>query len=119
MYGDGVVKNEKKAIELFKQASELNYPFAKLALGSCLFLGNGVEPDINEAEKWFVEAAKSNDPELIYTIGLIYLDNDFSDSFKKKGIEYLEKAANLGSEDAKQKLIEIGVSNAIKDMTTE
>ena len=107
--GDGVAKNEKKALELLKQASELDYPPAKLTLGGCYFWGRGGEINISEAEKLFMEAAKSNDPIILYKIGLNYLENDISDSFKQKGIDYLKKAANLGSEEAKMKLIELGV----------
>ena len=46
--GEGVAKNEEKAVELFKKAAELGENLAKSNLASLYMSGLGVEKNVNE-----------------------------------------------------------------------
>ena len=41
--GDGVGKNEVKAVELYRKAAEQGYAEAQYKLGKCYYCGDGVE----------------------------------------------------------------------------
>lgn len=57
--GDGVEKDEYKAVEWFHKAAILGNAAAQLNLGIAYERGMGAQLDLNEAIKWYEEAAKN------------------------------------------------------------
>ncbi len=56
--GEGVVEDEKIAVEYFRTAAENGHVGAAYMLGDCLLDGVGVERDRGEALEWLVTAAE-------------------------------------------------------------
>lgn len=52
-----VVRDEKKAAELYRQSAEAGYVTAQFALGECYEKGTGVKKNKNEAKAWYGKAA--------------------------------------------------------------
>lgn len=65
-YLKNVEEKKEKAIELFKLAAESDFPDAIYILGWCYLHGEGVEPDIELARKYFLEAAEKFKNALAY-----------------------------------------------------
>ena len=60
MYGNGVDKDYKTAIQLFTAAAEKELPEAEFNLGMAYYKGNGVRRNYEKAFEYFKEAAESN-----------------------------------------------------------
>lgn len=56
--GGILVKNEKKALELFRKAADLGNPAAQLVLAKRYASGSGLEKDKVEAYKWALLSSK-------------------------------------------------------------
>ena len=65
---------------------------AQFKLGECYKSGNGVEMDEEEADEWYLEAARQGHIEAQYMFGLSCSLNDEKDA----AIEWLRKAAEKG-----------------------
>ncbi|MBE6297706.1 MAG: hypothetical protein E7088_04315 [Bacteroidales bacterium] len=74
-------------------------------LGKCYFYGNGVDTDLAEAHKYFLESAKANNPEAQYVVYTLYYEGLGVEADTTKAIRWLERAANSGIDDA---MIELG-----------
>jgi TPR repeat protein len=59
--GQGVTKDEKKAVSLFQDGAEKGNPSCMFYYAMCLNGGVGVEKDPDAARGWFVKAAKGGD----------------------------------------------------------
>jgi TPR repeat protein len=55
--GEGVLKDETKAVECYRKAAEQGYVEAQYNLGQMYYDGRGVPRDVKEARKWFRLAA--------------------------------------------------------------
>lgn len=69
---------------------------AQFKLGECYKSGNGVEMDEEEADKWYLEAARQGHIEAQYMFGLRCSLNENEDV----AIEWLRKAAEQGHTEA-------------------
>ena len=72
--GQGVEKDEAKAVEWFRKAAEQGDARAQLNLGLCFQEGVGLEKDEAEAVKWFRKAADQGDPGAHISLGICYAD---------------------------------------------
>ena len=57
LYGNGVTKDEKKAVELFTEAAEQGLAIAQACLGNCYEFGKGITKDEKKAVEWYAKAA--------------------------------------------------------------
>lgn len=74
-------------------------------LGKCYFYGNGVDTDLSEAHKYFLQSAKGDHPEAQYIVYTLFYEGLGVEADTTKAIRWLERAANSGVEDA---MIELG-----------
>lgn len=71
-YGPDEVKDEKKAVEWFRQAALDGYATAQYRLAYCLMNGKGVEKNCEEAIHWYEKAAIQGENEAFLEIGDYY-----------------------------------------------
>ena len=57
LYGEGVTKDEMKAVDLLTKASQKGDAESQYLLGLCYGNGTGVTQDYKEAVKWYKKAA--------------------------------------------------------------
>jgi TPR repeat protein len=63
--GEGVPKDEAKAVEIFREGTLKNNALSMFLLAQCLERGVGVAPDANEARAWYMQAASRGNPPAI------------------------------------------------------
>ena len=95
--GDGVTRDLKKALELYKQAAEQGNAEAQYYLGRFYNWGHGVTKDWAEAVKWY---KKASDVDATYYLGMCYYNGDGVPKDEKLAHDYLRKAADNGNTDA-------------------
>lgn len=82
--GQGTTKNDAKALELFKQSADKDYPLANYLLGKTYVAGGlGVKPDANAAKNYLEKAAKQGIEEANVDLAALYLGENKNDSTKK------------------------------------
>ena len=91
--GRGVLKDSRKAAELFHQSAQGGYGRGCNAIGVCYRDGDGVEKDIEVAIRWFEAGAQLNTPACYRNIGYIYRDK----KQYAKALSYWQKGADLGN----------------------
>ena len=94
------VKDRKKAEELFVEGAKQNYSLSQIDLGD-MFLQDG---KLGKAEKWFLEAEKSNQLPVVlvaHVVGQVYLKN----GMEEKGEKQLRIAAELNHVPAQIRLV--------------
>ncbi len=72
--GKKIVKSGKTAVEWYKKVEEAGLPEAKYQLGICYTFGCGVGKDLEQAKKYFKEAAEKGVPRA--RIALVILEQD-------------------------------------------
>ena len=71
MEGDGVDKNEAKAVSLLEDCVILDDPFAMTVLAKCCALGRGIEHNAERAEALVSEAAEKGNDEARFLLQLV------------------------------------------------
>jgi TPR repeat protein len=66
--GSAVVRDDKRAAELFEKAAEAGHRRAQINLGTLYFRGQGVTRDLVQARAWLEKAASDNDPYALYAL---------------------------------------------------
>ena len=61
--GDGVEKDEKKALEYMRKAADAGNATAQYNMGIFYFQGQILKKDLDQAQKWMEKAARSGDPD--------------------------------------------------------
>jgi TPR repeat protein len=74
--GSGIGEDKEKAMELFKEAAEMDYPKALYDIGDCFYNGIVVEKNEDEALNYFQKAAKSGSREALERIHDILLSRE-------------------------------------------
>lgn len=113
-HGNGVNKDDLKALEYIKEAAKLNDERAQYELGIHYEKGILLKRDIDKAEYWLKLSARNGNSQgqLAYAILLTTGKGKGIEKLNKKEIEIalkeLKKAKNLGEEEAKNyiKLLE-------------
>ena len=105
--GEGVEKDEVKAVELFRKALEFNpdNPIAQFNLGLCYEKGRGVPASDDEAAKWFWKA-KDKFSEAKARYAIIRYNQNPGDRF---AIELLKEAAGDYNNTARKALDQLGI----------
>jgi TPR repeat protein len=91
--GRGVLKDSRKAAELFHQSAQGGYGRGCNAIGICYRDGDGVEKDIEVAIRWFEAGAQLNMAACYRNLGYIYKDKKQYD----KAFSYWQKGAEFGN----------------------
>lgn len=71
---NGQDKNVKKAYHLIKQSADMNYAYAKNAIGSFYLTGQIVDRDFAKAFRIYIKMANRLNPKAAYNLGKIYKD---------------------------------------------
>ena len=90
--GDGVEKNPVKAVELLREAAELEDAQAASSLGYMLMVGEGVPSDITGAERYLRTAAEARNTTAMCNLGVL-----LSDTVPDESISWFVRAADAGS----------------------
>lgn len=94
MHGQGVAKDEQKAMTYLQKAVEAGSDRAQLALGYFYLQGTGgVAKDTTKAVEFFTMAAKQGNRDAQYNVGLAYVRGEGVEKDMVKGYEWFEKAA--------------------------
>ena len=99
MHGDGVERNEEKALFWYLRAAEQEEPSALTNAGECYMHGIGAEKNIGKAIPLLSKACELDIPEAQSSLGVIYITGDGA-------VADPEKAVALFSRAAEQKLPE-------------
>ena len=95
----GIARGPEVAVKWFQLATHQNNPVAISRLAYCLYDGDGITQNKDEAAKlWYTLSKPTNDypkgnPAGQYGLGLVLTDKDYTGYNPKKGIKELHKAA--------------------------
>jgi len=70
--GQGTIRDEQKAAELYERAAERGSSAAQYALGTLYADGRGVQKDSRQAIAWYQKAAEQSVPEAASSLAYIY-----------------------------------------------
>ncbi len=106
----------QKALELFTQTANQGLPEAQWRLGSMYAKGQGVPQNAKQAEAWFQKAAQSflalaekGDRDAQYMLGLRYEMGEGVGMDMDQATYWYRKAESQGQQDARKRLVELGV----------
>ena len=102
--GDIIEGDEKKALELFLQASELGDHNADVFIGFIYSDGEIVDRDTKKAFEYFLKGAKFGNAEAQYNVGLCYEDGIGVIKDANEAYKWYVKAAEQEHEKAKEKI---------------
>lgn len=109
-----IKRDMDQAIHWYRKAAKLGDIEAMHHLGQCYEYGWGVEKNKSQAMEWYrkveEEAKEQGEPDSLYFIGSDYENGTGIREIvdKSKAIYWYQKAADLGDEDAKKRLRELG-----------
>lgn len=102
-YGQGVDIDSNKAFDLYLKSANLGDPQAQYKCGRLYQYTEN--PKLDLAAKWYHKAAKQSNVDAMLAIGDLYQNQNI-----KEMIYWYEQASQLGSTEAKNKLISIYVN---------
>ena len=107
-HGQGVVEDEKIAVDWLKKSAAQGHIEAKFELGNAFLLGHQAlkltsEPD-REAAIWYHEAAQAGHASAQYHLGLLFLAGNGVLQNREEAMAWFNKAAAQGHEEAKRSL---------------
>lgn len=96
-YGRGTEQNYPRAYFHFKCAAELGHGSAKDYLGDCYQSGYGTKVDINEAVRWYTDAAENHGiGSAAFSLGCLYYNGKLVAEDERKAVKYFLMAAQKG-----------------------
>jgi TPR repeat protein len=99
--GEGVPKDDTKAVEWFRKAAEAGNSDAMLNLGRSYYVGRGVPQDDTKAVEWFWKAAEAGNSDAMLGLGSLYALGDKVPRDDVKAIKLFKRAADEGNIYAK------------------
>lgn len=93
--GLGGQRDVGQATEYARKAADRGQKFAMTLLGWFYEAGIGVEPDVEEAERWYLKGMAAGDPEAYYFAAKLYL---YLNKFKE-GLDCVQRGVDVGSPD--------------------
>ena len=107
--GNGVPQDYKKAVEWYRKSARQGNASAQNNLGNCYYKGNGVPQDYKEAVIWYQKSAEQGFSSAQYNLGICYEKGRGVDSKNvSEAKKWYKKAGLQGSENAKQRLKNLG-----------
>lgn len=98
--GEGVNKDDVKALEYYTLSAEGGYADAQLMVSNSYSTGKIVTQDFTASYRWCLKAAKNNLPQAQYLVGRMYMDGRGTSTNVPEGTEWLTRAAKNGIPDA-------------------
>lgn len=103
--GKGVAENEKKAVDLLTRSAQQGNVIAMYQLGNAFTFGNDTprlvaDADI-EAATWYYKAAKLDNADAQYSLGLLFMAGKGLVKSEKEATYWMQQAAKNGHKDAK------------------
>lgn len=95
--GEGVPKDDAKAMELYQKAAAQGHAKAQYGLGWVYSYGLGVSKDAAKAVEWYQKAAAQGNASAQYSLGLMYADGEGVPKDVAKAVEWFQKAAQSDS----------------------
>lgn len=106
----GYSKNEAEAVAHWRSAAELGSPSAQTSLGWSYMIGIGGTPiDFQKAASWNEKGANGGNAEGFNNLGWLYENGQGVPRNVAHAADLYRKAAELGSEQAKQRLLTVPV----------
>jgi len=105
--GQGVAKDEAKALAWFRKAAAQGHTPAEVSLGSIYAHGFGVPQDWAESIRWYRLAASKGDTTAQHNLGLDYAHGHGVDLDPRQGASWFRKAAEQGHARAQFNLGEL------------
>lgn len=103
--GDGIEKNEDKAIELYKAAAEKGNSVAQFELAGIYEEGEHINGrDLEQALFWYRESAKAGYAPAQYALGTLYEDGGMVEKDLSQALHWFNLASGQGDADALKKL---------------
>lgn len=94
--GQGVEKNEEKALNFYRAAAEKENDKAALKLGNAYYSGSSVDKNYQEAFKWYSIAAEKGSYPAQYNVGLMYEEASGVKKDYVKAFQFYKKSAEQG-----------------------
>ncbi len=98
--------NYDNAFALYEEAAERDSLRGMCSLALLYYRGQGESCDYDKARRYWEYCCKRGHRGSYYWLGILLLDTNYEEYDKELALQYLKKAAELGSERAKQKLLE-------------
>jgi TPR repeat protein len=102
--GNGVAKDQAKAVKWLRKAAEQGSAHAQCDLGISYANGDGVKPDKVEAARWLRRAAEQGLAEAQFDLGMCYANGDGVPRNAIEAVGWYRKAAQQGLPDAECEL---------------
>jgi TPR repeat protein len=102
--GDGVKKDEARALGWLRKAAEQNLPEAQNALGDMYEQGRGTPRDYSQATAWYLKAAQQGNADAQLAIGCMYYLGNGVPVDMAAARSWIRKAAAQGLPPAKDML---------------
>ena len=102
--GEGVARDEAKAVKWFRLAAKQGLAKARHNLGVCYANGKGITRDEEEAMKWFRQSAEQGFAPAQFNLGVCYAKGDGVKRNQKEAVEWCAKAAEQGFAPAQYNL---------------
>lgn len=98
--------NPKEAVKWYKASAENGYSTGMSNYARCLYYGIGCEKKYDEAYKWLIKAAESDDKNdgAQYMLGILYFNGDGVEKDLVRSAQWYRKAAENGHESAQYEL---------------
>ena len=111
LHGNGVEKNESKALEWFKEATCQNHDWAFYHLGTMYYYGMSVEQSYEKSFEYFQKASLINNATAFLNLGHFYQEGKGVQKDDLLALKNYKKALQLGELDAAFFLGEILLSS--------
>lgn len=94
--GDGVLKDDVKAMEWWQKAAAHGNVDAQISLGWMYASGNGVSKDFARAIEWYQKASAQGNVDAQLNLGMMYANGEGVPKNSAKAMEWFQKAAAQG-----------------------
>eukprot|EP00808_Paulinella_micropora_P007648 g59634.t1 len=94
--GQGVQKDEQKAVEWYQMAAEAGNADAQFNLALCYQNGEGVQKDDQKAARSYQKAAEAGNALAQFNLAVFYEDGQRVQKDEQKAAEWYQKAADTG-----------------------
>jgi TPR repeat protein len=105
--GNGVSRDDRKAVEFFSQASASGHAKAQHNLGTMYLEGRGVKKDEVMALAWFKKAAEQNLAPSQDAVGRMFMQGIGTKKNCRQAIQWFDRASDQGNVDAELHLAQI------------
>jgi uncharacterized protein len=98
--GEGVAKDEKKALEWVEKSADQGNPDAITSMGFFHAQGIAVPMDEGKAVTWFRKGAEAGSPQSQLNLGLMLRQGKTIERNHEESVKWLDRAASSGDRDA-------------------